>query len=69
MRYRPRSGERLMKKNNFMKNRIIQFGYDHRGFSDKMEQVRKSADEVNKMLENLSKKPKKEDEETNNQKK
>lgn len=55
-----------MKKNNFIKNRVIQFGYEHRGISNKLDKVRKSADEVNKMLDNLSKKPGKEGEKTNN---
>ena len=37
----------------------MQFGYEHRGFDNAFNQVRKSAEEVSKMLNKMSKKEEK----------
>ena len=34
---------------------MMQFGYEHRGFDNAFNQVRKSAEEVSKMLNKMSK--------------
>ena len=38
---------------------MVQFSYEHRNFDNAFNQVRKSAEEVNKMLNKLSKKDEK----------
>ena len=38
---------------------MMQFGYEHRGFDNAFNRVRKSAEEVSKMLNKMSKKEEK----------
>ena len=38
---------------------MVQFGYEHKKFDNTYSQVRKSAEEVNKMLNKMSKKDEK----------
>lgn len=48
-----------MKKINPLRNKIIQYGYEHPKIDKKLSNIRKSADEVNKMLNKMSKKEEK----------
>lgn len=49
----------VLRRNSFLYNKIIQFHYEHRILSQTTERVRKSAEEVNKMLNKMSKKEEK----------
>ena len=48
-----------MKRISSLHNKIVQFGYEHNKFDNTFSQVRKSAEEVNKMLNKMSKKDEK----------
>ena len=48
-----------MKRVNPLRNKIVQYGYEHPGFDKKIAHIRKSADEFNKMLNKMSKKEEK----------
>lgn len=51
-----------MKRNSSLKRMISQFSYDHKNVDGQFLQIRKSASEVTKLLDNLSPKSKKEGE-------
>ena len=48
-----------MKRKSSFHNKMVQFGSEHKKFDDTFSQVRKSAEEVNKMLNKMSKKDEK----------
>ena len=48
-----------MKRKKSFHNKIMLFGYEHRSFDKAMGQVQKSAEELNKLLNKLSKKDEK----------
>ena len=48
-----------VKRNSSFHNKMVQFSYEHKNFDNAFSQVRKSAEEVNKMLNKLSKKDEK----------
>lgn len=43
-----------MKRVNPFQNKILQFSYDHRKLDRQLNKVRKSANEVNQMLNNMA---------------
>lgn len=49
----------VLRRNNFLYNKIIQFNYEHRILGRTTERVRKSAEEVNQMLNKMPKKEEK----------
>lgn len=46
----------MRQKNSRLKNKLAQFGYEHGRLGSQLGRIRKSADEVNRMLENMAKK-------------
>ena len=48
-----------MKRNSSFHNKMVQFSYEHKNFDNAFSRVRKSAEELNKMLNKLSKKDEK----------
>lgn len=49
-----------MKAGRKFRNAAVQFGYEHREMGGRIQKVKKSADELGKLLENMGKKGKKE---------
>ena len=49
----------MRQKNSRLKNKLTQFGYEHGRLGSQLGRIRKSADEVNRMLENMTRKEKK----------
>ena len=44
----------MRQKNSRLKNKLTQFGYEHGRLGSQLGRIRKSADEVNRMLENMA---------------
>lgn len=55
-----------MKRENRLRSRMVQFGYDHQGIDRELKKVRNSTKEVSKMLDNMIPKPEKQEEEKEN---
>lgn len=49
----------MRQKNNRLKNKLTQFGYEHGRLGSQLGRIRKSADELNRMLENMTRKEEK----------
>lgn len=43
-----------MRRNSSLKTKLAQFSYDHKKLDSQLVRVRKSADELNKLLENMT---------------
>lgn len=44
----------FMRRNSSLKTKLAQFSYDHKKLDSQLVRVRKSADELNKLLENMT---------------
>ncbi|MDY5665078.1 MAG: hypothetical protein SPF46_11565 [Blautia sp.] len=50
-----------MKRNNPLKRKMSQFSYDHKNLDDQVLRIRKSANELTKLLDKMSSKDKNEE--------
>ncbi len=55
----PHSGEPFMRRTNRFKSLMTQFSYDHKKLDSEFVRMRKSADELSKLLDNMTPKEKK----------
>lgn len=46
----------MRQKSSRLKNKLTQLGYEHARLGTQLDRIRKSADEVNRMLENMTSK-------------
>lgn len=52
----------VMKRNNRMQSKLVQFSYDHKKLNYQMKKLKKSVGELSKLLDNMNPKEKKEEE-------